>query len=185
MDLTVAPDYNDSSSKAADRVAATAAAKPDCKRVLPTGQPPNNHSSYCRCLVKPFLAPLCITGRHVERFATSSPELEAACRNFEGEVRTADGDCVAVLALCANGHLGFNEPRMNPHSPTLDVVLRREIIEANVRYWGDCDQEARRSDGIGSVNHPTQRYAVLRCRFGHGSLLKNLCYVCLWGRIGR
>ena len=143
MDLTVAPDYNDSSSKAADPVAATAAAKPDCTRMLPTGQPPNNHRSYCRCLVKPFLDPLCIPGRHVERFGTSSPELEAACRNFEGEVRTADGDCVAVLDLCANGHLGFNEPRMNPHSPTLDVVLRRETIEANVRYWGDRDQLTR------------------------------------------
>src|SRR5215212_460633 len=102
MDLTVAPDYNDSSSKAADPVAATAA-KPDCNRVLPTGQPPNSHRSYCRCLVKPFLDSLCILGRHVERFATSSPEPEAACRNFEGEVRTADGYGVADLPTARMG----------------------------------------------------------------------------------
>jgi len=72
--------------------------------------------------------PLCIPGRPVERFASSSPEPEASCRNFEGELRTAAGYGFEVLALFANVHLGFNEPRMNPHSHTLEVAPRRETI---------------------------------------------------------
>jgi hypothetical protein len=39
MDLTIAPDFNDSSFKAGDPVVATAA-KPYCNGVFPTGQSP-------------------------------------------------------------------------------------------------------------------------------------------------
>ena len=47
--------------------------------------------------MEPFLDPLCIPGSHVERFASSSPEAVAACRNFEGEVRTAPATVLRYL----------------------------------------------------------------------------------------
>jgi len=79
------------------------------------------------------------------RFAGTSPEPEAACRAYEEEVRAAGGYDLAVLGLGANGHLGFNEPPVNPHSPTRVVALRKETVESNASYWGGCARVPRRA----------------------------------------
>ena len=167
MDLIVTPDYEALSRKAADLVAATVAARPNCNVVLPTGDTPmglyrelidrrargefdpsglrifqldeylglapNDPPSFYRWLAKSFLDPLRIPEGNVVRFASSSPEPDAACRDYEEEVRAAGGYDLAVLGLGANGHLGFNEPPANPHLPTRVVPLRRETIETNAR----------------------------------------------------
>src|SRR5215213_9385286 len=55
------------------------------------GLAPNDPRSFYRWLAKTFLDPLRIPERNVVRFAATSPEQEAACRDYEKEVRAAGG----------------------------------------------------------------------------------------------
>ncbi len=90
-----------------------------------------------------FLGPLGIPETNVVRLPEDAPDPEAACRAYDQAVRAADGFDLAILGLGPNGHLGFNEPPVEPTAPTRVVHLTEESIASNARYWGGRDQVPR------------------------------------------
>lgn len=108
-----------------------------------------------------FLKPLSIPDTNVVQLPSNPPEPEEACREYEAAVDSVGGFDLAVLGLGPNGHLGFNEPPVDPDSPTRLVDLSAESIESNARYWGGHDQVPRRALTVGMKELLAARHILL------------------------
>lgn len=109
------------------------------------GLAPDDHRSLYRWLEQAFLQPLGVPASNVIRLPGNAADPDAACRAYDDAVSEAGGFDLAVLGLGPNGHLGFNEPPADPHSPARVVALSEESVESNARYWGGRDQVPRRA----------------------------------------
>jgi glucosamine-6-phosphate deaminase len=60
----------------------------------------------------------------------------AACREYEKAIRDSGGIDLQVLGIGGDGHIAFNEPGSSLGSRTRLVVLTRETIQDNARFFG-------------------------------------------------
>jgi glucosamine-6-phosphate deaminase len=109
------------------------------------GLAPDDRRALYRWMRESFLDPLGVPAANVVRLPGDTSDPEAACRAYDEAVQAAGGIDLAILGLGPNGHLGFNEPPSDPHTPTRVIDLTEESIESNARYWGGRDQVPRQA----------------------------------------
>lgn len=88
---------------------------------------------------------------HIPSHGTAN--VEAACREYDKKIKEAGGIDLQLLGLGVNGHIGFNEPADCLHKDTHFVVLSKETIEANSRFFPAEDDVPRQAItmGVGSI----------------------------------
>lgn len=109
------------------------------------GLRPDDRRSLYGWMYRSFLEPLGVPEENVIRLPGDTADALAACRAYDHAVERAGGIDLSVLGLGPNGHLGFNEPPVDPRSPTRVVDLTPESVESNARYWGGRDQVPRQA----------------------------------------
>jgi glucosamine-6-phosphate deaminase len=70
---------------------------------------------------------------HVPHGDTSDNQKE--CRFYEDLIKNSGGIDLQILGIGANGHIGFNEPGTDFHSPTHIVDLTPSTRKANARFF--------------------------------------------------
>ncbi len=101
------------------------------------GVPPGDPRSLYDWMVRSFVEPLGIPAENVVRLPWNAQDADAACRAYEQAVAAAGGFDLSILGLGPNGHLGFNEPPVDPQAPTRVVDLTPASLASNARYWGE------------------------------------------------
>ncbi len=88
---------------------------------------------------------------HVPDGAAS--DIEAACADYEAQIREAGGVDLQLLGIGENGHLGFNEPTSSLASRTRVKTLTEQTRNDNRRFFGDIDEVPRHvlTQGIGTI----------------------------------
>ncbi len=109
------------------------------------GLGPDDHRSLYGWTIRSFVEPLGLPVANLVRLRGDASDPAAACLAYEEAVNAAGGIDLAILGLGPNGHLGFNEPPVDPDAATRIVELSEKSIESNGRYWGACDQVPRRA----------------------------------------
>jgi glucosamine-6-phosphate deaminase len=107
-----------------------------------------------------FLDPLGIADERVVRLPLDG-DLHNACVAFDRALGARGGLDLAILGLGPNGHLGFNEPPVDPAAPTRAVGLSPATIDANARYWGDVADVPTRAVTMGMGQLLSARAIVL------------------------
>ena len=107
-----------------------------------------------------FLDPLGITDERVVRLPLDG-DLRVACATFDRALAARGGLDLAILGLGPNGHLGFNEPPVDPAAPSRAVDLSPATIDANARYWGDIVDVPTRAVTMGMGQLLSARAIVL------------------------
>lgn len=109
------------------------------------GLAPADRRSLYGWMLRSFIEPLGIRERNIVRLPGDAPDPAAVCAAYDQALDKAGGFDLAILGLGPNGHLGFNEPPADPHSPTRMIDLTEESIESNARYWGGRDLVPRQA----------------------------------------
>ncbi|MGI6107516.1 MAG: glucosamine-6-phosphate deaminase [Lachnospiraceae bacterium] len=87
---------------------------------------------------------------HVPDGCASDPE--AACKAYDGLIRSLGGQDVQLLGLGQNGHIGFNEPSDSFAVGTHIVKLTESTIEANKRFFASRDEVPKEAITMGVGN---------------------------------
>jgi len=69
-----------------------------------------------------------------------SADINAACRRYEQRIAEKGGIDLMVLGIGANGHIGFNEPDTNFIAETHRVMLKKETIQDNSRFFKSAEE---------------------------------------------
>lgn len=137
------------------------------------GLEPDDRRTFFGWMRRSFLEPLGIADERVVRLPLDG-DLAAACAAFDRTLDARGGLDLAILGIGTNGHLGFNEPPVDPGAPTREVGLSTATIDANARYWGDVNDVPTRAVTTGMrqllaaraivmvVSGPTKREIVHR-----------------------
>lgn len=68
-----------------------------------------------------------------------SKDMEAACKKYEEQIKSAGQVDLQILGLGLNGHIGFNEPGTDFAGRTRVVDLDETTREANARFFDSID----------------------------------------------
>ncbi len=104
------------------------------------GLAPDDPRSLYGWLRRSVLDPWGVPETNVVRLRGDAVDPEAECRAYDESVVAVEGFDLSVLGLGPNGHLGFNEPPVDPDAPTRIVDLTPESVESSARYWGGRDR---------------------------------------------
>jgi len=137
------------------------------------GLEPDDRRTFFGWMRRSFLEPLGIADERVVRLPLDG-DIAAACAAFDQTLDARGGLDLAILGIGTNGHLGFNEPPVDPAAPTREVGLSTATIDANARYWGDVNDVPTRAVTTGMrqllaaraivmvVSGPTKREIIHR-----------------------
>ena len=80
-------------------------------------------------------------------------DFEAACRQYEQQIRDADGIDLQILGIGRDGHIAFNEPGSSLGSRTRVKALTGETIRDNACCFGSHDKVPRLAItmGVGTI----------------------------------
>ncbi len=84
-----------------------------------------------------LLVPLQIPGSRISFFNGKSAQLELECHKAEEFISTHGGLDIAVLGIGMNGHLGFNEPGVDPSSRAHVVELDEVTRNVGQKYFSE------------------------------------------------
>lgn len=119
------------------------------------GLPPGHPESYRMFIETHFAGSVDIDPRHVHvpGGGAVGQELEAACAQYEADIRAAGGIDLQLLGIGADGHLGFNEPTSSLASRTRIKTLTGQTRRDNARFFDSLDQVPRHvvTQGIGTI----------------------------------
>lgn len=124
---------------------------------LPEGDPRTLYG----WLRRDLLDPLHLSDTQIVRLPSGTENPDETCRQYDRTLAEAGGLDLAVLGLGPNGHLGFNEPPIEPDAPTRVVTLTPASIASNARYWGSVEQVPRRAITCGMRNLLAARHVLL------------------------
>src|SRR5262249_7024988 len=103
----------------------------------------NDQRTLLGWLDRVFMQPMKVPLQQMVRLPSDTEDPAAACLAYDEVVETAGGFDLAVLGLGMNGHIGFNEPGSDEHSPTRALVLTAASLKSNAGYWGGIDRVPR------------------------------------------
>ncbi len=125
------------------------------------GLAPDDPRSLYGWLRRSVLDPWGVPETNVVRLRGDAVDPEAECRAYYESVVAVGGFNLSVLGLGPNGHLGFNEPPVEPDAPTRIVDLTPESVASNARYWGGRDRVPRRATTAGMTALLAARQTLL------------------------
>jgi glucosamine-6-phosphate deaminase len=116
---------------------------------LPVGHP----ESYRAFISQHFSDLVDIDPANVHVPDGQASDVEAACAEYEAQIRAAGGIDLQLLGIGADGHLGFNEPTSSLASRTRVKTLTEQTRNDNKRFFGDIDDVPRHvlTQGIGTI----------------------------------
>jgi glucosamine-6-phosphate deaminase len=101
------------------------------------GVPREHPASYCSYMKRHLFDHVDIDPRNTHIPDGMAPDLDAECRRYEDEIRSAGGLALTFLGLGRNGHIGFNEPGTPFDSRTRVVALTQSTRHANAADFPD------------------------------------------------
>jgi glucosamine-6-phosphate deaminase len=117
------------------------------------GLGPEHEQSYRYFMEKNLFEPLATRPRRTHVPDGLAENAEACCARYEQAIRDAGGIDLQVLGIGGDGHIGFNEPGSSLGSRTRLVVLARETIRDNARFFASEDEVPRfaLTMGVGTI----------------------------------
>ena len=117
------------------------------------GLPPDHPETYRAFIERQFAGLVDIDPANVRVPDGSSPDVGAACADYEEQIRAAGGVDLQLLGIGADGHLGFNEPTSSLASRTRVKTLTERTRHDNARFFGDVDAVPRHvvTQGIATI----------------------------------
>jgi len=88
-------------------------------------------------------------------------DIEEECKNYEEQIKDANGVDLQLLGVGHNGHVGFNEPDDVFHNYTRLVKLTESTIEANKRFFESADDVPKTALSMGIKTIMMAREIVL------------------------
>lgn len=67
-------------------------------------------------------------------------DINEECENYEAQIYNKGGIDLLVLGIGANGHIGFNEPDTHFIAETHRVMLKKETINDNSRFFNSREE---------------------------------------------
>jgi glucosamine-6-phosphate deaminase len=117
------------------------------------GLPIDHPESYRAFITRHFTGLIDIDRGNVRVPDGAAADIEAACADFEAQIRRAGGVDLQLLGIGENGHLGFNEPTSSLASRTRVKTLTERTRSDNRRFFGDTEEVPRHvvTQGIGTI----------------------------------
>jgi glucosamine-6-phosphate deaminase len=100
------------------------------------GIPPEHPESYHSVVQREVVEKIGLSPDRVHVLDGMAEDLEAACRDYEGDMKAAGGVDVQILGIGSNGHIGFNEPGSSLGSRTRIKTLAPQTRRDNARFFG-------------------------------------------------
>lgn len=117
------------------------------------GLQPGHPASYRTFIEQNFsgLVDIDPTSVHVPDGAAN--DIDAACADYEAQIRAAGGVDLQLLGIGTDGHVGFNEPTSSLASRTRVKTLTEETRADNARFFGSIDDVPHHvvTQGIGTI----------------------------------
>jgi glucosamine-6-phosphate deaminase len=116
---------------------------------LPAGHPESYRSVIAREVLEPLGLGLgCFLGPD-----GTSPDIPAACVEYDTSLKAAGGVDLQILGIGTDGHIGFNEPCSSLASRTRIKTLTPQTREDNARFFGSLDEVPHHviTQGIGTI----------------------------------
>ncbi|MGI6562414.1 MAG: glucosamine-6-phosphate deaminase [Clostridia bacterium] len=88
-------------------------------------------------------------------------DTDEECKNYELQIKKANGVDLQLLGIGFNGHIGFNEPDDVFHNFTRRVKLTQSTIEANKRFFESADDVPRYAISMGIKTIMSARKIIL------------------------
>ena len=117
------------------------------------GLPPGHPESYRAFIERHFSGLVDIPPENVRVPDGAASDIEAACADYEAQIRAAGGVDLQLLGIGADGHLGFNEPTSSLASRTRVKTLTEQTRNDNNRFFGEIDDVPRHvlTQGIATI----------------------------------
>ncbi len=117
------------------------------------GIPESHPQSYASTIRRTVVEPLKMNPALVHVPDGRSPDIPAACADYERMIATAGGIDVQILGIGSNGHIGFNEPSSSLSSRTRIKTLTRSTREDNQRFFDSLDDVPTHclTQGLGTI----------------------------------
>ncbi|GIX07459.1 MAG: glucosamine-6-phosphate deaminase [Candidatus Poribacteria bacterium] len=116
--------------------------------------PPNHPGSYRATMVRLLMQYVDLPPDRFHVPPGLTEDVEAACRNYEAQIRAAGGVDLWILGIGQDGHIAFNEPGSPPDSRTRLIRLEESTRRANADFFGGDPQQVPThaiTVGIGTI----------------------------------
>lgn len=107
----------------------------------------SNDQSYCYFMKKNLFDGVKFKSNDIPNGETD--DIDKECARYDKAIENAGGIDLQVLGLGPNGHIGFNEPDSSLSVNTHSVVLTKETIEANSRFFDSIDDVPKKALTLG------------------------------------
>lgn len=117
------------------------------------GLPPRHPASYRTFIEQQFSGLVDIQPINVHVPDGSAVDIEAACADYEAQIRSSGGIDLQLLGIGGDGHVGFNEPTSSLASRTRIKTLTDETRRDNARFFDAADEVPHHvvTQGIGTI----------------------------------
>lgn len=126
------------------------------------GLDPGHPASYHAVIRDQVVLPLGLSDHQVAGLDGMADDSEAACADYESQIRQAGGVDLQLLGIGSDGHIGFNEPGSSLGSRTRIKTLTAQTRRDNARFFGGDEEAVPRhclTQGVGTISEA--RHLVL------------------------
>ena len=122
--------------------------------------------SYRAVIEREVRVPLGLPPENVHVPDGDAADLEAACADYEQQLRGSGGVDLQILGIGATGHIGFNEPGSDFASRTRQVRLSERTRADNARFFSGVEEVPRcaLTQGIATIAESRRHLLVARGR---------------------
>lgn len=130
------------------------------------GLGPGHPESYRSVIEREVRRPLGMPVTNVHVPDGDAPDLDAACAEYEQQLRDHGGVDVQILGIGATGHIGFNEPGSDFASRTRPVRLSERTRSDNARFFTGPEEvpQCALTQGIATIAQARRHVLVARGR---------------------
>jgi glucosamine-6-phosphate deaminase len=117
------------------------------------GLPPGHPATYRAFIEQHFSGLVDIPPDSVHVPNGAAADVDAACADYEAQIRAAGGVDLQLLGIGGDGHVGFNEPTSSLASRTRVKTLTSETRYDNARFFSAIDEVPHHvvTQGIGTI----------------------------------
>jgi len=125
------------------------------------GLPPEDPNSFRRFMEDNLFAKVNLPPAKIHSLDGMTRNPEETCREYDEEIRKAQGIDLVILGIGQNGHIAFNEPGTPAQSRTRVVNLTKRTRLANARFFPSVADVPEKALSVGIANILETRFAIL------------------------